>query len=103
MRKFLTLLTALVCFSILTLAQTKEITGRVVDPQGAPVAFDTIRIKDVKGGSAADADGNVVIKAKVVEVLVISGTGLTEKEFPITSTSAAITIEVARKESNLTE
>ena len=103
MRKFLTLLSVLICFSVLALAQTKEITGRVVDPQGAPVPFATLRIKGVKGGFTADADGNFVIKAKVGEVLIVSGTGLTEKEVAISSTSGVLTIEIARKESNLTE
>ena len=43
---------------MLTFAQQKVVTGKVVDPQGQPVPFATVRIKGARGGVSADADGN---------------------------------------------
>ena len=102
MRKFLTLLPVLVCFSILAFSQSKIITGRVTDAQGQPVPFATVRIKGTKVGVASDADGNFIIKAGPNETLVVSGTGITSKEFPIASQNN-LSIQVSRQANNLTE
>jgi len=102
MRKFLTLLPVLVCFSILAYSQSKIITGRVTDAQGQPVPFASVRIKGTKVGVASDADGNFTIKANGTETLVISGTGITTKEFPIANQNI-LAIQVTRQANNLTE
>jgi len=80
MRKFLSLLSMLVLCSALTYAQTKTITGRVVDAQGQPVPFATVRIKGSKGGVSADADGKFEIKVSPESTLVITGAGIQAKE-----------------------
>jgi len=102
MRKFLTLLGVLVLSSVLVLAQQKNVTGRVTDAQGQPVPFATIRIKGTKVGTSADADGNYSIKAKEGETLVISGTGISTKEFPV-GAGGVLDMQVIRKETALTE
>jgi len=102
MRKFLTLLPVLVCFSILAYAQSRLITGRVTDAQGQPVPFATVRIKGSKVGVASDADGNFTIKAGPNETLVVSGTGISSKEYPIANQNN-LSIQVTRQANNLTE
>jgi TonB-dependent SusC/RagA subfamily outer membrane receptor len=102
MRKFLTLLAVLVLSSIWVLAQQKTVTGRVTDAQGQPVPFASVRLKGTKLGVSADADGNFSIRANSSETLVVSGTGITQKEVPIGGQSNLV-IQVNHQSSNLTE
>ncbi|MDR3712926.1 MAG: SusC/RagA family TonB-linked outer membrane protein [Puia sp.] len=102
MRKFLTMLGVLLLFSYWALAQTHQLTGRVLDDQGQPVPFATVIIKSTKQGVNADADGNYSIKVKAGDVLVISGTGISSKEFPVGS-GVSMNLVVPRKNNNLTE
>ncbi|MBS1949058.1 MAG: SusC/RagA family TonB-linked outer membrane protein, partial [Bacteroidetes bacterium] len=81
---------------------TKSISGKITDQQGQPIPFATIKIKGTKAGTAADADGNFVIKAPATATLLITGTGIGEEEVPIAG-QTNLTIKVNRKESNLAE
>ena len=101
MRKFLSLVTVLVLCSILALAQT-VVTGRVTDPQGQPVPFATIKIKGSKLGTSADADGVFSIRVSPSQTLVISGTGIAEKQVTV-GNEKNLSIEVARSNQALTE
>src|SRR5580693_9053261 len=103
MRKVLTLLTVLVSCWLSTFAQTKNVTGRVTDPQGSPVPFASVRIKGTKLGVSADGDGNFLIKAKEGDVLLFSGAGIATKEVVVTNVGNAIIVQVSRKESTLSE
>src|ERR1700722_10882247 len=102
MRKTLSLLSMLMLYSILTFAQQKTVTGKVVDPQGQPVPFATVRIKGARGGVSADADGNFSIKATSTETLVVTGAGIVLKEAPV-GEGTALVIQVTRQSSNLDE
>ena len=102
MRKFLSLFAVLVLCSILAFAQTKVVSGRVTDEQGQPVPFASVRVKSSKQGVSADADGNYSIRVKPGDVLVISGTGITQKEATI-GDAATLNITVSRSSANLTE
>ncbi len=84
------------------IGQTQNVTGKVTDQQGQPVPFASIRVKGGKSGVSADADGNFSIKAAPDAVLIITGTGLTTKEASVNN-SSTLTIQVTRKEANLTE
>jgi hypothetical protein len=101
MRKHLTLLAVLVLFYVLAFAQTKLITGRVIDQQGQPVPFSTIRVKGTKKGVSADADGNYAIRASVGETLIVSGAGIELKE--ATVGTGPVDFTVVRKNASLTE
>ena len=103
MRKFLSLFGVLVLCSIIAVAQTKFVTGRVVDQQGLPVPFATIKIKGSKGGTSADADGSFSIKTTKSETLIITGTGFNAKEVVVQPGDANLKVDVQRKESNLSE
>ena len=92
----------LMLLSTLTFAQQKVVTGKVVDAQGQPVPFATVRIKGARGGVSADADGNFSIKATAAQTLVISGAGIMLKEVPVGEGSSLV-IQVTRQNSSLDE
>jgi len=102
MRKFLSLFAVLVLISAWASAQSKVVTGRLLDQQGQPTPFATIRIKGSKVGTSADAEGLFMIKAQPGTILVITGTGLTEKEVTVGDLTN-LNITVTRKEASMTE
>src|SRR5580700_6631279 len=99
MRKFLSMLIVLLGLTLFAFSQPKIITGRVTDVAGLPVPFASVRIKGTKIGVSADADGSFSIKAKEGETLIISGTGVTNKEVPVVA-SGAMTIVVEHHETS---
>ena len=102
MRKLLTLLAVLVLSCALATAQTKVLTGRVTDDKGQPVPFATIKVKSSRSGVSADADGNFSIKVKAGDLLEISGTGVTTKEFP-SGNSSTLNVTLERRNAAMTE
>ena len=102
MRKFLLLAIVQVFFSALGFAQTKIVSGKVTDPHGQPIPFSSIKIKNSRIGTSADADGNYSIRAKEGDVLQVSGTGISSKEITVTNTSS-LNVNVERTSANLTE
>ena len=102
MRKLPPLLAVLILSCQLLFAQIRSISGRVTDPLGQPVPFSSIRVKGTKAGTSADADGNFTIRARTGDVLVISGTGITQKEVSVTD-DALLPIQVSRTTTALTE
>ncbi|MEP6684953.1 MAG: SusC/RagA family TonB-linked outer membrane protein, partial [Parafilimonas sp.] len=78
MRSYFLLFLLFTC--IVTSAQSKLITGKVVNEKNEPVAFASIKIKNSKAGVSADAQGSFTINAKSTDVLVITATGFTAKE-----------------------
>jgi len=102
MRKQIFLLWVIFLSAVAAFAQVKTISGKITDQTGQPAAFGSIRVKGTKTGTSADAEGNFSIKAKQGDILVVSGTGFSEKEVMVDNTSS-INIELKRKEGNLTE
>jgi len=102
MRKFLTLLPVLVFLSVLAWAQTKEVTGKVTDATGAPVPGASIKIKGIKSGAGADANGAFRINVPANAVLVISGVGFETREIPVGG-EANFTIALKQSNSALSE
>jgi TonB-linked SusC/RagA family outer membrane protein len=102
MRKFLSLLAVLVLLGSLAFSQSKLVSGRVTDQAGQPVPFATIRVKGTRIGASADAEGNYTIKADASQTLIVSGTGLTTQEYPL-SKDASGNLVVTRMTSNLSE
>jgi TonB-linked SusC/RagA family outer membrane protein len=64
----------------LLLAQTKEVTGKVIDASGAAISGATIKIKGQRGGTIASYDGAFKINAASNAVLVVSAVGYETKE-----------------------
>jgi TonB-linked SusC/RagA family outer membrane protein len=102
MRKFLSLLAVLVLLGSLAFSQSKLISGKVTDGSGTPIPFATIRIKGTKIGVSADAEGSYAIKAAPNQTLIVSGTGITTQEFPVSGQTSG-SLVVARSTGNLSE
>src|SRR4030095_4347878 len=80
------LLLIVLCAGLLSItgfAQSKLITGKVINDKGDPVPFATVKIKNSKVGTASDVQGVFSIKANTGDILVISSTGFTSKEIPV--------------------
>jgi TonB-linked SusC/RagA family outer membrane protein len=96
MRKLkLLLLSSLLLTTQLILAQTKEVTGKVTDANGAPVSKASIRIKNSRIGTSAASDGTFKINVAPNANLIVSAVGFEEKEINIGSqTNVGITMVV---------
>ena len=81
----LLLLGALLFAAQIAIAQTREVTGKVTDANGVPVNGASVRVKNTRGGTSAEADGTFKINAAPNAVLIISGVGFVEKEVNIGS------------------
>src|ERR1041385_1557737 len=98
MRKFLPLLAVLLGCTLLAAAQTKEITGRIVDKAGAPIPNSSIIIKGTNKATVADADGNFSIKTSEGASLTITAVGYKTVSIKAQNqTSLTIALESADK------
>jgi TonB-linked outer membrane protein, SusC/RagA family len=71
MRRFL-LLGMVLCFSLYSLAQTKLVSGKVVDSKGNPVEGATIQVESSKHATSSNPQGEFKIHVKSGDVLLIS-------------------------------
>jgi TonB-dependent starch-binding outer membrane protein SusC len=67
-------------------AQMTQITGKITDPTGTPIPGATIKLKNGKGGTSADATGAFTIKVPLNSTLLVSGIGYETKEFKLGTT-----------------
>ena len=102
MRKLVSLFTVLMLASMLVFAQSRPITGKVVDESGQPVSGASIVIKGSKGGASADASGSFTINAKTGDVLLVSAVGAASKEVAVLSGST-VSVTLPKQSSNLSE
>lgn len=101
MRKIVSFLFLLLLSASVALAQSRTITGKVVDENGNPVPFASVKVKDGKSGVSADANGVFVIKAALGSNLVISSVGYANKE--ITVNAETVTISMVRTQETISE
>ncbi|MGN6493664.1 MAG: SusC/RagA family TonB-linked outer membrane protein [Agriterribacter sp.] len=85
MRKTASLLAVLILYSVLAFAQTKTVTGLVMDEKGGPVPFASIKIKGSSTGVAADQDGRFSISVDPKASLIISAAGFDNLEISVGS------------------
>lgn len=90
MRKLATLLVMLVLYHAAVWAQTRTISGQVLDEAGMPVPFATVMIKGTKTGTTADEKGNYKLAAKSGDVLVASAAGIKPTEMTVGSSSSIV-------------
>ncbi|MFL5743528.1 MAG: SusC/RagA family TonB-linked outer membrane protein [Niastella sp.] len=92
----LTLVALVMCWCTVAFAQNKQFTGRVTNPQQAPLAGVTVQIKNSKVTSATASDGSFSISAPGDKVtLVFSSVGFEKKEMLAT---AGVPVELQLKE-----
>lgn len=85
MRKSLTLLALLLFFAVWANAQSREINGMVTDSAGNPVSAATVRIKGIKKGVSASADGSFRISVPANAVLIVSAIGFDPREIDVSN------------------
>jgi TonB-linked SusC/RagA family outer membrane protein len=83
-------------------AQTTEVTGKVTDPAGSPIPNVSVRIKGVRGGTSADANGIFKIRVASSAVLIISGVGFETGEIAVNGRSS-LTLSLRPGSSALSE
>lgn len=79
------------------IAQTRPISGKVVDKDGKAISGASVSLKGHTGGVAANSDGSFTINAKTGDVLVISSIGYTSIQSKV-STGNSISVTLASKE-----
>jgi TonB-linked SusC/RagA family outer membrane protein len=91
MRKAASLLSVLMLFCVLALAQTRTVTGTVRDAQGNPVPFATVtEAGNSKNAVQADASGNYTIKVGDNSRITFSAAGFTSTTVAAGSASSVV-------------
>jgi TonB-linked SusC/RagA family outer membrane protein len=96
MRKRLLLLAG-ICFLLAQTvwAQTVEVSGRVTDDKGEPVAGASVTEKGTRNGTTTNAGGNFKIQVKSGATLVFSSVGFTTKEAAVTGNTVNVSLATA--------
>jgi TonB-linked SusC/RagA family outer membrane protein len=103
MSKLRLLLLGFVLFSAQILsAQTREVTGKVTDANGAPINGASINVKNSRVGTSAGADGSFTISVAPNTVLLISAVGFEQKEVN-TGSSTTIAVKLEASAQSLSE
>lgn len=68
---------------VFAFAQSRVVTGKVVDTDGNPVSFATIKVKGSNSGLSADANGAYSLRVNPTDVLLISAASFKEIEVPV--------------------
>jgi TonB-linked SusC/RagA family outer membrane protein len=96
MKKILLSLAIFLFSGISVLAQTRTITGTIVDASGQPVEGASVQIKGSNVGTSANQLGQFSITAKQGDVLVISSVNFSDTEVKIsTQNSISVTLQPA--------
>lgn len=95
MRRFFSLFTMMMLCSVLSFAQSRVVTGTVIDKDGKPVPFASVVVKG-GGGVQADVNGVYTIRVNPGDVLQFSQASYDAIEVPVGSLStinATLTIK----------
>ncbi|MFC4233444.1 SusC/RagA family TonB-linked outer membrane protein [Parasediminibacterium paludis] len=94
MRKLCTLLMCFLVAVTQLLAQTKTITGKIVDEKGTPVVNASVLVKGTTKGTTTSQDGSFTLSVpSTAKALVISSVNFTTQEVTIKSTSVNVTLQ----------
>ena len=98
--KILLLLGFLCCVQFL-IAQTRQVTGRVLDENGTPVSGATVSVKNTNTSTLTGADGSFSINAPTNATLVVSFVGYNAVE--ASASTSPLSIRLSQGESRMTE
>lgn len=95
MKKKLNQLTLLLFLLVtqISLAQEKNVTGKVIDQNGKPLTGANIVVKETSNSTETDLNGNFTIKADASQTLIISYIGLKTKQISAGSSNLTIKLE----------
>ena len=103
MKRLLLLLTVLCGTTTLLVAQ-RTISGTVTDPSGEPLIGASILVKGTTSGTVTDIDGNFALEVPAAaELLVVSYTGFSTLEYPVSDVAGEVVIELSESASQLNE
>ncbi|MHA4811845.1 SusC/RagA family TonB-linked outer membrane protein [Flavitalea flava] len=103
MRKLFVQTVLFMLFAIWAQAQTKEVTGKVTDSTGLPLAGASINIKGARGGTSAGQDGSFRINVpSSAKTLYVSAIGFDRKEVDI-SGSSMVSVQLNQATRSLNE
>src|SRR5260221_1021280 len=102
MTKLLTLSIVLIFSTMAIFAQTRSVTGKIIDEKGDPVPFATIVVKGHKQGVSADQNGNFLARINPGETLIFSATGYTPKEY-LPGSESTINLTLSRNQAAIEE
>ena len=104
MRKLASLLSVLMLLCTFALAQTRTVTGRVLDEKGEAIPFATIVESGTNNASKADANGLFTIKIKEGSELIVSSAGYNSRSVaPGTATTGTFVVNLTTKQAELKE
>src|SRR5579872_4703821 len=83
-------------------AQTIDLPGKVLDPNGDPVPSATVRFQGQRDGVTTKDDGTFIIKSPLKGSLTISALGFADKTVDVTGLTS-ITITLTRTSKQLDE
>ena len=92
MRRFLSLFTMLMLCGVLAFAQSRVVTGKVVDIDGNPISFASVKVKGTQTGVSADANGAYSLRVNPNAILEISGASFKTIEVPVGTQSVLNTV-----------
>src|SRR5215831_19753154 len=90
---FLTLMIAALSF----VQAQQDITGRVTDANGAPLAGVSVNVKGTKRGTTTGPDGQFTISAAPNATLIFTNVGFTNKEVNVSDGPVNIVLEQAQR------
>jgi TonB-dependent starch-binding outer membrane protein SusC len=101
-------LVLLICSTLLLfgqlLAQTRTVTGRIMDVDGKPVPNATVMVKGSSSGTSTNAEGNFSIQVPAnVNRLVVSAVGLATTEVALGSSITGLRISLKQEDRSLEE
>jgi len=88
-------------FAQVSMAQTKTITGTIIDGNGVPVPGVNIIVQNTDIGTQSDFDGNYSIQAEVGQTIIYSYLGFVTQERTITNSSTAINLTMEESAAEL--
>ena len=103
MRRFLSLFTVLMLSGVLAFAQSRVVTGKVIDNTGKPVSFASVSIKGARTGVTTDVNGEYRIKVNNGDVLLVSQLNYNPIEVTVGSSSSTLTTSLELKSNTIKE
>ncbi len=105
MRKMMLWIAGLICLFLLPaslLAQERTISGKITDPNGAPLPAVSVVVKQTNKGTATDAEGKFQLSVPATATLIISSAGLKTQTIQV-GTSAEINVKMEEDVARLDE
>jgi TonB-linked SusC/RagA family outer membrane protein len=95
--------TVLMLSGVLAFAQTRVVTGKVVDDAGKAVPFASVLVQGSNTGTRTDVNGEYSIRVKTGDVLQISSTDFEAAAVAINASTTTLTTELTLKANTIKE